>query len=282
MPVGFQKSTFLRCCSYYGEAVKPGPMNFQVSAEACCESCLRHRPAGKEDSPCNGVPELFEGPVGLGFPERSALSSPDDTCCCAVWVWCGDRAACGSQYQHCWLKYLPWLYASKPKQGPEVPWTTGLMEPSPSTSKGNESLGGPERRFHTVTTASGTSTHWQMRIHYYWFKKQQKACREQYGDDCHMGGFTRLLHSGSDDDLSQEIPTHVAQPLPKGDGNYIVRRCKRFAILNSWKRTMHLRGQGSCVSLRDQAHSFAGAQPAIRIPAMGEGCASQGEVHPYV
>ncbi len=30
-----------------------------------------------------------------------------------------------------------------------------------------------------------------------------------------MGGFTRLLHSGQEDDLMQEIPTFVAQPLPE-------------------------------------------------------------------
>lgn len=29
-----------------------------------------------------------------------------------------------------------------------------------------------------------------------------------------MGGFTRLLHSGKEDDLMAEIPTWVAQPLP--------------------------------------------------------------------
>jgi hypothetical protein len=29
-----------------------------------------------------------------------------------------------------------------------------------------------------------------------------------------MGGFTRLLHSGEPDDLMDEIPTWVAQPLP--------------------------------------------------------------------
>jgi hypothetical protein len=29
-----------------------------------------------------------------------------------------------------------------------------------------------------------------------------------------MGGFTRLLHSGQADDLMDEVPTFVAQPLP--------------------------------------------------------------------
>ena len=72
-------------------------------------------------------------------------------------------------------------------------------------------------------TAQGKGTQWQMRVHYYWFKKQQKACREQYGDKCHMGGFTRLLHSGADDELSSEIPTYVVNPLPSGSNGYVVR-----------------------------------------------------------
>jgi hypothetical protein len=29
-----------------------------------------------------------------------------------------------------------------------------------------------------------------------------------------MGGFTRLLHSGEEDDLMEEIPSFVADPLP--------------------------------------------------------------------
>lgn len=85
-----------------------------------------------------------------------------------------------------------------------------------------DDLGGAKRRYHTVTTAQGTSTHWQMRVHYFWFKKQQKLCHELYSDKCHMGGFTRILHSGRDDDLSSEIPTYVAKPLPSGPGNYVV------------------------------------------------------------
>ncbi|KAL6878313.1 hypothetical protein ACP4OV_012483 [Aristida adscensionis] len=36
-----------------------------------------------------------------------------------------------------------------------------------------------------------------------------------------MGGFTRILHSGSPDEFVDEIPTFVADPLPKGtDQNY--------------------------------------------------------------
>lgn len=141
-----------------------------------------------------------------------------------MWVWCGDKKACGPNYQHCWLKYMPWLHSSKPKQGLEVPWTSGVTEPPPVAVEDSDAEHiGASRKYHTVTTASGTSTHWQMRVHYYWFMKQKKKCIEKWGNDCPMGGFTRLLHSGQDDDLSAEIPTHVVQPLPKGPGNYVVR-----------------------------------------------------------
>ncbi len=44
------------------------------------------------------------------------------------------------------------------------------------------------------------------------FKKQRHKCQEQ--GNCEMGGFTRLLHSGKADDLMDEIPTVVVDPLP--------------------------------------------------------------------
>jgi hydroxyproline O-arabinosyltransferase len=40
-----------------------------------------------------------------------------------------------------------------------------------------------------------------------------------------QGGFTRVLHSGKADDLMDEIPTFVADPLPKekhNNGGYVV------------------------------------------------------------
>lgn len=46
---------------------------------------------------------------------------------------------------------------------------------------------------------------------------QVKAQCEGAGQ-CDMGGFTRLLHSGAPDDLMDEIPTFVANPLPD-EGN---------------------------------------------------------------
>ena len=45
------------------------------------------------------------------------------------------------------------------------------------------------------------------------YKKQKSVCEKQGG--CEMGGFTRLLHSGHADDLMDEIPTMVVDPLPQ-------------------------------------------------------------------
>jgi hypothetical protein len=42
-----------------------------------------------------------------------------------------------------------------------------------------------------------------------------------------MGGFTRLLHSGEADDLMDEVPTFVAQPLP----NSVVEH-EAYPVLN--------------------------------------------------
>ena len=55
----------------------------------------------------------------------------------------------------------------------------------------------------------------QSRVAYYWYKKVQQRCRA--AGPCHMGGFTRLLHSGEADELMPEIPTVVVKPLQDRD-----------------------------------------------------------------
>lgn len=77
----------------------------------------------------------------------------------------------------------------------------------------NAQVGGGERRYHVVITAQGPATHWQARVHYYWYRKVQRQCQDERGVDCQMGGFTRILHSGEPDDLVKEVPTFVAEPL---------------------------------------------------------------------
>ncbi|OMO87399.1 hypothetical protein COLO4_20667 [Corchorus olitorius] len=72
--------------------------------------------------------------------------------------------------------------------------------------------------FHVALTATDAPySKWQCRIMYYWYKKQKDLPGSE------MGGFTRILHSGSPDNLMDEIPTVIVDPLPAGlDRGYIV------------------------------------------------------------
>ncbi|KAF5733640.1 hypothetical protein HS088_TW16G00080 [Tripterygium wilfordii] len=72
--------------------------------------------------------------------------------------------------------------------------------------------------FHVALTATDAPySKWQCRIMYYWYKKK----KDLPGSD--MGGFTRILHSGNPDNLMDEIPTVVVDPLPAGmDRGYVV------------------------------------------------------------
>ncbi|KAI3472316.1 hypothetical protein Pfo_031109 [Paulownia fortunei] len=72
--------------------------------------------------------------------------------------------------------------------------------------------------FHVALTATDAPySKWQCRIMYYWYKKK----KDLPGSD--MGKFTRILHSGNPDNLMDEIPTYVVDPLPAGlDRGYVV------------------------------------------------------------
>ncbi|KAL0429169.1 UNVERIFIED_CONTAM: Hydroxyproline O-arabinosyltransferase RDN2 [Sesamum radiatum] len=72
--------------------------------------------------------------------------------------------------------------------------------------------------FHVALTATASPySKWQCRIMYYWYKKR----KDLPGSD--MGKFTRILHSGNPDNLMDEIPTVVVDPLPEGlDRGYVV------------------------------------------------------------
>lgn len=74
-----------------------------------------------------------------------------------------------------------------------------------------ENKGNSNSKFHIALTATDAPySKWQCRIMYYWYKKM----RDLPGSD--MGGFTRILHSGKPDNLMEEIPTIVVDPLPEG------------------------------------------------------------------
>ncbi|KAL3622629.1 Hydroxyproline O-arabinosyltransferase rdn2 [Castilleja foliolosa] len=88
-----------------------------------------------------------------------------------------------------------------------------IANPKHATTTKNQGL-----KFHIALTATNTSySKWQSRIMYYWYKKN----KDLPGSD--MGSFTRILHSGSPDDLMDEIPSFVVDPLPDGyDLGYVV------------------------------------------------------------
>lgn len=67
------------------------------------------------------------------------------------------------------------------------------------------------KKYHVALTATDAPySQWQCRIMYYWYKKM----KDMPGSD--MGKFTRVLHSGSPDNLMEEIPSFVVDPLPQG------------------------------------------------------------------
>lgn len=69
-----------------------------------------------------------------------------------------------------------------------------------------------KRLFHTAVTANDSPyNRWQCRIMYYHYKKLQDLPGSE------MGGFTRVLHSGVPDNVMDEIPTVVVNPLPVGE-----------------------------------------------------------------
>lgn len=205
---GCKAAKIMNHTDYWGEALTWGPHHRVDSAGECCDRCDRYVPL-EED--------------GLG---------------CNVWVWCADAVLCGTHHKECWLKHLPRAETALPSsQGPDVGWTTGVManlhRPNQEEDEAildARSESAADRRYHVIITAQGFATHWQSRIHYYWYMKIKKQCEDEArrtGTVCPMGGFTRILHSGEPDDLMDEIPTFVADPLPEKivkDGYLVLNR----------------------------------------------------------
>lgn len=68
-----------------------------------------------------------------------------------------------------------------------------------------------QRPFHVALTATDTPySKWQCRIMYYWYNEKKDL------PGSNMGKLTRILHSGAPDNLMDEIPTVVVDPLPPG------------------------------------------------------------------
>ena len=237
--------TIMEHTDYWGDAIVWGNTNLVNSAEECSRACAMHTPTSPKDPPCN------------------------------LWVFCGDEALCRSSdtYGQCWLKHLAHPDAARPaSEGPSVGWTSGiaLSKKSKLVEQGPEHAV-EDRSYHVIISAQGVATHWQSRIHYYWYLKVRKQCREQAlkdGTTCDMGGFTRLLHDDTPDDLMDEIPTFVAKTLPKEHPNhgYIVLN-RPYAFLQ-WvqkatiKEKYVLMGEPDHIWLKPMANPMEGDSAA--------------------
>ena len=222
---------------YWGDALVWGNENLVDSEDACCKACAEYKPKTSKDAPCN------------------------------VWVYCGDEELCDSNYKHCWLKYLAHPEGTSPaNEGPMVGWTTGIKRKAKEPISTEKVDSGEDRSYHIVVSAQGKATHWQSRIHYYWYKKIKKQCES--AGKCDMGGFTRLLHSGKPDDLMDEIPTFVAKELPKEHPHhgYIVLN-RPYAFLQ-WiekakvKEKYVLMGEPDHIWLKPMPNMMQGENPA--------------------
>lgn len=222
---------------YWGDALVWGNENLVDSEEECCKACAEYRPKTRKDAPCN------------------------------IWVYCGDKELCDSNYKHCWLKYLAHPEGTTPaNEGPMVGWTTGIKRKPEEKGSAEHAHSQGDRSYHIVVSAQGTATHWQSRIHYYWYKKIKQQC--EAAGKCDMGGFTRLLHSGKPDDLMDEIPTFVANELPEEHPHhgYIVLN-RPYAFLQ-WvqkakiKEKYVLMGEPDHIWLKPLPNMMRGENPA--------------------
>ncbi|MQM07707.1 hypothetical protein Taro_040556 [Colocasia esculenta] len=94
----------------------------------------------------------------------------------------------------------------------------GATDPVVRMPEERKQSGSSGKPFHVALTATDAPySKWQCRIMYYWYKQVKSMPGSE------MGGFTRILHSGRSDELMDEIPTMVVDPLPAGlDRGYIV------------------------------------------------------------
>ncbi|XP_051123472.1 hydroxyproline O-arabinosyltransferase RDN2-like isoform X2 [Andrographis paniculata] len=93
-----------------------------------------------------------------------------------------------------------------------------LVDPVTKMPERTKKLGQERSPFHVAVTATDSPySRWQCRIMYYWYKKKMDLPGSE------MGKFTRILHTGLPDNLMDEIPTFVVDPLPDGvDKGYVV------------------------------------------------------------
>ena len=113
-----------------------------------------------------------------------------------------------------------------------------------------------------LTANDAVYVRWQSRIMYHQYKKIA-ADPALAGA---MGGFTRILHSGKPDDLMDEIPTVVVDPLPKGikDHGYVVLH--RPYAFKQWLDTHAADIEEEYVLMTEPDHLYLRGMPLFATP----------------
>eukprot|EP00854_Cymbomonas_tetramitiformis_P007849 gene7849-9321_t len=178
---------------YWGDVVKWGNTFTTPTAGDCCQAC------------------------------KDFVSDNPEIDGCNTWVWCPNPNGCnGQKHLACWLKYNPHPEAPPVSRGPLITWTSGALYQDRIETKNPN---GGSRKFHVAVTANDAKyVQWQMRVMYYHYKKIKAA----QGPDGHMGGFTRILHSGRPDSLMDEIPSFVTSRLKNEYGFVVLSRPSAF------------------------------------------------------
>ena len=117
-------------------------------------------------------------------------------------------------------------------------------------------------KYHVLLTANdAVYVRWQSRIMYHQYKKIASDPALAGA----MGGFTRILHSGKPDDLMDEIPTVVVDPLPKGikDHGYVVLH--RPYAFKQWLDTYAADIEEEYVLMTEPDHLYLRGMPLLSL-----------------
>ena len=117
-------------------------------------------------------------------------------------------------------------------------------------------------KFHVLLTANDAPyQRWQSRVMYYQYRK----LRGSFPDSA-LGGFTRILHSGREDALMDEIPTVVVNTLPKdvADDGYVVLH--RPYAFQQWLETHADKIDEEYVLMSEPDHLFIAPPPLLATP----------------
>ena len=94
--------------------------------------------------------------------------------------------------------------------------------------------------------------------------KTKAECERELGDACEMGGYTRIMDMGEPDDLMQEIPTFLAQPLSKKIVDYSgYELLNRAHALLQWAQTTSI--EEDYVVIEESDHLYLRPVPNLMV-----------------